>query len=451
MTPRWRQARIALRLRRVLGGRARYDAGTEAERAAWRTARLAQLRRHAAEASPFYRRHHRGLERAPLGELPVLRRTELVGQFDDVVCDRSLTLAQLTAFVDHGVPGSWLRRRYRVGASSGSAGRPALFVFDEREWTGLLANAARARSIAGPGGAGTGRVRSARVGSPSPWHLSTQVGTTLEDPRRPGRRFPATAPIGELVDGLQAWQPSVLTAYPSILRVLADEQVGGRLAIAPSRVFAGGEVLTAGTRARVAAAWGTEPFDQYACTEAGFVAAECSRRGHLHVLDDHVLVEVVDEAGQPVAPGELGSRLLVTVLGSRTLPLIRYELDDRIRLDPEPCPAHHQPAIAAVAGRARELVRLPGRDGPVAVHPVAFTSVLDPMPLRGWQVVAEPGRVRVLVAAPDQDHLPDRVAEEVRRSLAAAGVVGVCVVVEPVDEVRRAGSGKASLVVSVEP
>jgi len=64
----------------------------------------------------------------------------------------------------------------------------------------------------------------------------------------------------------------------------------------------------------------------------------------MHLFEDLVLAEVVDANGRPVPPGVSGDRLLVTVLFSRTLPLIRYELTDRVRLATEsawqPSPAH---------------------------------------------------------------------------------------------------------------
>ncbi len=46
-----------------------------------------------------------------------------------------------------------------------------------------------------------------------------------------------------------------------------------------------------------------------------------------------MIVEPVDQGGMPVQPGTVGDRLLVTVLFSRTLPLIRYEISDRVGVE----------------------------------------------------------------------------------------------------------------------
>ena len=68
----------------------------------------------------------------------------------------------------------------------------------------------------------------------------------------------------------------------------------------------------------------------YGATETAGIASEC-RHGRLHRYEDLVIAEIVDEANRPVAPGDFGAKLLVTVLFSRTQPLIRYEMSDRVK------------------------------------------------------------------------------------------------------------------------
>lgn len=396
--------------------------------------RLRALVDHAARRSPLLRQRLAGLEGAPLDELPVLTKDDLVDRFDELVTDPALRRADLEALVRSPAGGGRHLGRYRVAVSSGSTGRPAIIAFDPREWAGLLAASASQRRLAGATGG-----RSAKVGSPSPWHLSAQVGATLADPRRPTLRLPVTTPLPELVAALDRFAPEVLTAYPSVLALLA-----GPLLTRPQRVFAGGEVLTAATRRAVADAWGTEPLDQYMTTEAGPVAGECEAGAGMHVLDDHVIVEVVDEHRRAVAPGVFGASVLVTALSSRTVPLLRYELADRACLAVGGCPCGRPgPRIAGIAGRAREVLRLGG----VAVHPTVLTPVLDTAPVSGWQVVQHGDRLRVLVVGPRDDFDGGALASGVHSSLAELGVRSVAVDVEPVASIPRDGGGKASLFV----
>jgi phenylacetate-CoA ligase len=99
------------------------------------------------------------------------------------------------------------------------------------------------------------------------------------------------------------------------------------------------EVLTRDARQRIEAARGQGMvFEQYAATEGAGLAAECHQHRGLHLFEDLSIVEVVDEAKQPVPPGTFGARVLLTVLWSRTQPLIRYVLDDSLRLAAARCP-----------------------------------------------------------------------------------------------------------------
>lgn len=114
---------------------------------------------------------------------------------------------------------------------------------------------------------------------------------------------------------------------------------------------------------------GHEPFDVYAATETAGIASPCQfHRRHLY--EDLVICEVVDDTGAPVPAGTTGSRLLVTVLFSRTLPLIRYELSDRVALDPSSCPcARPFRTLAGVEGRQEDILMLPGARGAVRGPP----------------------------------------------------------------------------------
>jgi len=52
-----------------------------------------------------------------------------------------------------------------------------------------------------------------------------------------------------------------------------------------------------------------------------------------HVSADLVLVELVDDDGTPVPPGEEG-RVVVTPFYGYATPLIRYDLGDRVEVTP---------------------------------------------------------------------------------------------------------------------
>lgn len=86
---------------------------------------------------------------------------------------------------------------------------------------------------------------------------------------------------------------------------------------------------------------GRLPFNQYAATETGDIAAETTVHQGMSLFEDHMLVEVVDEDYRPVPPGFFGDKVLVTVLFNHTQPLIRYELSESIRFSREAGDGRH--------------------------------------------------------------------------------------------------------------
>src|SRR5262249_62337873 len=119
-----------------------------------------------------------------------------------------------------------------------------------------------------------------------------------------------TMPLPVLVNALNEFQPELMMVYPSIGALLAEEQLSGRLRIEPGAITTSSELCTPHMAERLEQAWGVRPRDLYATTE-GLFGSECEA-GAIHLFEDMVIVENVDEDGRPVPDGERGARLLVT-------------------------------------------------------------------------------------------------------------------------------------------
>lgn len=78
--------------------------------------------------------------------------------------------------------------------------------------------------------------------------------------------------------------------------------------------------------------WGVPVYDNYGALELGVFAFECQQQDRMHVQEDMTFVEMVDvENETPVTPGEIG-HLVATNLWKSSIPIIRYNLRDRMRL-----------------------------------------------------------------------------------------------------------------------
>jgi len=431
--------------RRVLRNRERWS---RARLDAHRAAALAELRRYAIEASPFYRRFHAGCESRPLEELPVLTKTHLMESFDELVTDRNVRLAHVRAFLD-GLDGYRLfQHRYWVARTSGSTGHPGIFLCNRAEWTAVIASYARAQEWAGIEAGLLRRTRLGVVSSRVPWHQSALVGMSVDSPFIPVRRFDATSPIDEIVAGLNAWQPENLICYASMGRALAEEQLAGRLRISPRAVMCSSEVLTADTRERIHRAFAIEPFEVYAATEPAGIASECPRH-RMHRYEDLVITEVVDDRNRPVPVGEVGAKVLVTVLFSRTQPLIRYEMSDRISLSPSPCDCGRTFALmGGIEGRVEDLLTLPGAaGGTVTIHPNVCHRVLEPLPIKQWQVQQTADGLTINVVRSQVPVDVRGLGAALRDALSAAGAAtDLKIQVLVVEAIAKTALGKAPLV-----
>jgi phenylacetate-CoA ligase len=175
----------------------------------------------------------------------------------------------------------------------------------------------------------------------------------------------ALTPLDEMVAALNAFEPEILLGYPTVAVLLAAEQLAGRLRIAPRMMAFGSEPLTVEMRERIFEAWGIDPGEYYATTEAATIASSTPEHPRaLEIFEDQYVIEIVDEANRPVPPGTAGAKVLVTNLENRRLPLIRYERADRVSESPEPNPAGRPYRhLAGIDGRTADTLTFPAAGG----------------------------------------------------------------------------------------
>jgi phenylacetate-CoA ligase len=403
--------------------------------------RLQALTRHARERSPLWR------ERIPdgpvrLSDIEPISKTELMESFDELVTDPRLRLDELLQHLERIDGDELYLDEFRVMTSSGSSGRKAVFVYDRAAWRGLLTMFLRRSNWTGAGPR-LPRLRLAMIGGAAATHMSRRGVQSLDVGVHRMLGLSVTQPLPELVARLNEFQPNHVNGYPSILGLLAEEQLAGRLRLQLQALFTSSEPLTETMRARLEEAFGVRPFNFYATTE-GLYGHDCPE-GSLHLFDDMCIVENVDEENRPLPPGEVGARLLVTNLFNYVQPLIRFEVSDLVALDPEPCPCGRTLArVQSLEGRAEELLEVGG----VTVHPMQFALVTADPDVREFQVVQEADALRLRVALRNgAAGAPARLRERLSARLHDLGVAGCPVTVETVDALERSPGGKLQMIV----
>jgi phenylacetate-CoA ligase len=376
--------------------------------------RLEALVAHAQRCSPFHRERLADLrpEELELSSLPTMDKAVLMDRFDGVICDRSLRLAELEAFMARPENQGRRYRGHVLIRTSGTSGRPVVVVYGAEAFDHVRAvNLARGSLVDASGG----RILQ-RALDPSALKIACVLmdggfapshANFLHQPRISRwfievDRISLRLPLERIVERLNRGQPRILFAYPSVLEPLAEEARAGRLDILHherARVVSLSEPLSPRVRALAAEAFGAPVYDLYGAGECLPIARSCEHGAGLHINLDMVALEVVDDRHRPVPEGQFGSKVLITNLFNPLLPLIRYELNDIAALTAEPCPCGSTlPRLRSVRGRADELIRLPHPEGGLRMlHPYVILEVLLGFEqVRDWQLTQlEPHRLRL--------------------------------------------------------
>jgi phenylacetate-coenzyme A ligase PaaK-like adenylate-forming protein len=423
-----------------------------------RQQRLAALFQ-AARASPFYRRRFARYGNTLEAQPPVSKH-ELMAHIDDWVTDHRVSLAALHEFIaDPARIGAAFAGEFVVWESSGSSGEPGIFVQDSASMSVYSTFEALRR----PGGLSWQRCmdpfylneRMAFVGATGGHFAST---VSVERLRRvmPGmaqhmRGFSFLDPTPVLVNALNHWRPSVLATYPSAALLLAEEAAAGRLRIAPREVLTGGEALSDAVRGIVSQHFNCPVRGNYGASEFLAIASECQYQ-RLHLNSDWVLLEPVDEQGRPVPPGEPGVTTLLTNLVNHVQPLIRYDLGDRVRIDPVRCACGSVLPVIEVQGRIDDTLLLRDAQGrSVRLLPLALTTVLeDEAGVFDFQLVQKGCRSLSLTIAETCDRAALlRVRRMLRAYLRAQGLDGIELHVHQGEPAVQSRSGKRPRVVGL--
>lgn len=390
--------------------------------------RLGDLVRHARTASPFYRHRYRQVPSRleKISDLPVLDKPTLMSHFDDWVTDPEVTLEDLqTDFLARQeCVGQLYLGHYLAMTTSGTTGEPAILLQDRLSWRVYnIVGRTRPQPLVGRIDLRTLARRGIRTAALFATGGHFGAVTFAERARRltplladRTRVLSVLRPVDELVAELNEFQPTLLSGYPSVFVLLAAEQRAGRLRIEPVHILCAGELFTPAMREAVSGAFGCPVTEGYAATEVPALAIECTH-GFLHVNSDWYILEPVDSDRRPVPPGVQSDSVLVTNLANHIQPIIRYDLGDRVLLQPHSCACGSPFPVVAVEGRTNDVLSFEDANHQVVrILPLALGSVIEEAPgVHRFQAVGTGSRDLTIRLDVDTGAIRTEVEREVER------------------------------------
>ena len=259
--------------------------------------------------------------------------------------------------------------------------------------------------------------------------------------------FSALLPLPELVRELNAFRPASLIGYPTLMRLLAQERLAGRLTIEPELVTTEGERLSSATRTLIEATFHSTVRETYGASEFLVIASDCGH-GWCHVNSDWVVLEPVDRSYLPVPPAQVSHTVLLTNLANYVQPLIRYDLGDSVMVSPDPCPCGSPFPALRVEGRRDDMLYMRAPDGRmVPLLPLALVSLLEETPaVSRFQIIqVDPVTLQIRLeteAGVDRMHTWEELHRRLRGYLAEQGVPSVNMELDAVEPQRDPVGGK---------
>jgi len=356
--------------------------------------------------------------------------------------DKALAAAHRDELVWQGVPGGVFK--YNTG---GSSGQPLIFYFGRERQASDAAGRIRARRWWG-----------VEVGEPEAYIWGAPVELNKTDWVKTVRDrllnqlvlnafAMSPARMDQYLDALEAFQPRCIYGYSSSVALLAAHarERGRRPRLPKLRVVCTtGEPLYDHQRSLLSEVFGVPVANEFGSRDIGFTAHEAPT-GQMLLMSESIVLEVLDPAGNPVAPGEMGEAVM-TGLCSAAQPFIRYRTGDMVRLSPEPDQdGRGLHVIAEVMGRQTDfLVRADG----TIMHALAGIYVLRAVDGVGeFKLIQHaPLDLEVLVVPNDRWH--PAMAQTIQTGLGQRLGEEVSIRVRLLDTIPPEASGKHRYVVS---
>lgn len=298
-----------------------------------RLKRFRKLVRYANDNSPYYARvikeNRIDIESSVPEDFPILTKSEAMENFDDIVTDKKITKKKIEEFITvSSDPRELYLNKYTALVTSGSSGEEGYFVSHFKDTLRGLKSVIpvknslkfsiilkfisffiKKRKRIGFAFYGNTGGHFAGYDSATKWPkmLFNVKGFEINDS------------IQDILSELNKFKPEVVCGYNTMLKILAEEQLNGRLKIHPMFIISSAETVTKEDMIFLSEAFpNSHVISLYASSEHGNMGRSNRDKETMTLYDDKLIFEFFSD------------HILVTNLCNYTMPLIRYKMMDAI-------------------------------------------------------------------------------------------------------------------------
>jgi phenylacetate-CoA ligase len=282
--------------------------------------------------------------------------------FDDVITVNDISKNEVLDFFEKSMePTELYKNKYHIIHTSGSSGKLGIYIYSKMEWDTFFPyitksfnfNFRKNRSsfIGATGGHFTGN-------SFISWSVKGITGFFCEP-----LIIDVNEPIEDIIKKLNEFQPHILGGYFNALKVLAQKQEEGILKVKPKIITNCGEGINKKDKEYIEKIFKAPISNLYGyaeCVVAGFGRNEYDG---IYLMDDICLIEIKED------------HLLLTNLFNKTEPIIRYRIDDYLKLKDDKKKLLPFTLVDDIIGRSEFIIWFENDHGKMDfIHPLIFTD-----------------------------------------------------------------------------
>lgn len=387
------------------------------------------------------------IKSAPLSAFPTTDKPQLLKHFDELVTVKDLKQDELRQYDENtSADRAPFKRKYHLVHSSGSAGKPGYFVYDNSAWNSMLLGIIRAALW------DMSMTEILRLLKQCPRILyiaatdgryggAMAVGDGIDGVRARQLYLDIKTPLAEWIDKIREFKPNMIIGYPSALKILGELAEKGEINANMIRIITCGEPLGPSLRKYLEETFSTQVVNFYGASESLSLGVETDPEEGMILFDDMNVIEVQD------------GNMYLTSLYNFTQPLIRYRLTDSLTLErPDKSCRYPFTRATGLLGRSDDILWFEDEKGtrgflhPLAVEGICIDGLRDyqfrQTSKSSFEMLAEKSK------SVSESEMRSKISDQMNTILSESGLSYVCCQIKFVEKILPDRStGKKRLIV----